>query len=151
MTGRRTSGARPDGSVRGYIHQSRISAGVSVLVLAAAVTAGGLANGFWVRNPLLTNLLASLVVVVLSVAVINAVIEHRRRRRWSALAQYVLFELVRTARVTWTTLLELLGPMRNGEENEATLTAGARALRDTPCIVAAVRELLGDPDRRQQL
>ncbi len=89
--------------------------------------------------------------VALSVAVVNEALERRQRRRWSVLAQYVLFELVRTARLTWTGLLEVLGLMRAGEQTEATLTAGARALLDTQCAVGAMRELLADSERRQQL
>ena len=99
------------GSARSRLRQTRIIAGLAVLLLAAAIASDPLANRFWERNPLLTNLVASLVVVILTVAVINEVLERRQRRRWSVLAQYVLFELVRTARLTWTTLLELLGLM----------------------------------------
>jgi len=84
-------------STRSYLRETRIIAGLAVLVLAAAIASDRLANGFWGRNPLLTNLIASLVAMVLTVAVINEVLERRQRRRWSVLAQYVLLELVRTA------------------------------------------------------
>jgi hypothetical protein len=131
--------------------QTRVIAGAAILILIAAVISDRVANGFWTRNAFLANLVSSLVVVALSVAVVNEVLERRRRRRWSVLAQYVLLELVRTARVTWTALLELLGLMYAGEETPATLSAGSRTLLDTPRIVAAMRELLADPDRRQQL
>jgi len=47
--------------------------------------------------------------------------------------------------------MELLGLMYAGEETETTLSAGARTLRDTPRVVAAMCELLAEPDRRQQL
>ncbi|HWK18530.1 MAG TPA: hypothetical protein VNR66_13845 [Solirubrobacteraceae bacterium] len=131
--------------------QTRVIAGVAILILVAAVISDRVANGFWIRNAFLASLVSSLVVVGLSVAVVNEVLERRRRRRWSVLAQYVLLELVRTARLTWTALLELLGLMYAGEETPATLSAGSRTLLDTPRIVAAMRELLADPDRRRQL
>lgn len=133
------------------MRETRILAGLALLALVAAIASDRLANGFWVRNQLLTNLVPSLVVVALSVAVVNEVLERRQRQRWSVLAQYVLFELVRTARLTWTALIEVLGLMSAGEETEATLSAGARTLRDTPRMVAAMREVLADPDRRQHL
>ena len=136
---------------RAYVPQTRILAGLALLVLAAAIVSDRLANAFWMRHVLLTSLVSSLVVVVLSVAVVNEVLERRQRQRWSVLAQYVLFELVRTARLTWTALMEVLGLMYAGEETEATLSAGARTLRDTPRVVAAMRELLADPDRRHRL
>jgi hypothetical protein len=41
--------------------------------------------------------------------------------------------------------------MYAGEETPAALSAGSRTLLDTPRIVAAMRELLADPDRRRQL
>jgi cytochrome c oxidase assembly factor CtaG len=51
------------------------------------------------RHTLLTGLVASLVVVAVTAAVLNEVLERRQRERWSVLAQYALFDLVRTARL----------------------------------------------------
>ena len=138
-------------SARGRLRQSRAFAALSVLVLAAAIASDSLARGFWERHPLLTGLAASLAIVILTVAVVNEVLERRQRRRWSVLAQYVLIELVRTARVTWTTLMELLGLMSGGEATEAALGAAAETLRDTARVSAAMHELLEHPDRRQRL
>ena len=136
---------------RGYLRRTRVIAGLAVALLAAAIVSDRLDRAFWARNPLLTNLASSLVVVALSVAVFNEALERRRRRDWSVLAQYVLFELVGTARLIWTTLMEILGLMYAGEETEAALSTGARTLHDTPLVTAAMRELLADPERRQQL
>ena len=58
---------------------------------------------------MLAGLVASVIVVMLSVAVINEVLERSRRRRWSTLAQYVMFELVRNARMIWLGVLEVGG------------------------------------------
>ena len=58
---------------------------------------------------MLAGLAASVLVVMLSVAVINEVLERRRRQRWSILAQYVMFELVRNARMIWLGVLEVAG------------------------------------------
>jgi hypothetical protein len=68
-----------------------------------------------VRHPLLAGLASSAIVVMLSVAIVNEALEIRRRRRWSVLAQYVMLELVRDARMLWTAVLELAGvPEANG-------------------------------------
>jgi FG-GAP repeat len=41
-------------------------------------------GSFWLRHALLASIVGSVIVVMLSVAVINEVIETRRRRRWRA-------------------------------------------------------------------
>jgi hypothetical protein len=67
---------------------------LSVLVLSGAI-AWDLANdGFWARHVLFTGLVASFVVVAVTAAVLNEVLERRQRQRWSVLAQYALFDLV---------------------------------------------------------
>ena len=63
------------------------------------------------RNALLAGLLSSLIVVMLSAAVFNEAVERRNRRRWSVLAQYVMLELVRQARLVWTSVVEVAGLM----------------------------------------
>ncbi|HTU78475.1 MAG TPA: hypothetical protein VMF09_06925 [Solirubrobacteraceae bacterium] len=133
------------------MRQTWALAALAVLLLAAAVASDPLAKSFWERHPLLSNLVASLVAVILTVAVVNEVLERRQRRRWSVLAQYVLMELVRSARLTWTTLMELLGLTFAGEETEAALSAGAEALRDTPRVIGAMCALLADHERRERL
>jgi hypothetical protein len=133
------------------VWQTRFIGAVAAFTLVAAILLDQMDERFWDRHALLTDLVASLLVVGLSVAVVNEALERRQRRRWSVLAQYVLFQLVRHARVTWTGLMELLGLMPAGNETEATLDASAQAVRDTPRVVGALRELLADRDRRQQL
>ncbi len=127
---------------------TRIIAGLSVLVLSGAI-AWDLANdGFWSRHALLTSLVASLIVVALTAAVLNEVLE---RERWSVLAQYALFEFVHTARLVWTGLLELAGLVPDGELDDGALAAGSEAVRDTPRLTAAMDEMLASADRREQL
>ena len=104
---------------------TRIIGGLSVLVLAGAI-AWDLANdGFWFRHVLVASLVASLIVVAVTAAVLNEVLERRQRERWSVLAQYALFEFVRTARLVWSGLLELAGLVPDGELGDAALAAGA--------------------------
>ncbi|HEY2438464.1 MAG TPA: hypothetical protein VGH93_14880 [Solirubrobacteraceae bacterium] len=138
-------------SRRAYVPGTRIIAGLSVLVLSGAIVWDLANDGFWSRHALLTGLVASLIVVAVTAAVLNEVLERLRRERWSVLAQYALFDLVRTARLVWSGLLELAGLAPDGELGEEALAAGSEAARDTPRLAAAIDEMLADPDRRQRL
>src|ERR1700676_752961 len=82
---------------------------LALAVLVGAVVSDVLDGSFWVRHALLASLVGSVVVVMLTVAVVNEILERRRRRRWSVLAQYVMFELVRNARMIWSGILDLAG------------------------------------------
>ncbi len=148
---RQIVGPRRTGSPRAYVHATRIIGGLSVLVLSGAI-AWDLANdGFWSRHALFTSLVASLIVVAVTAAVLNEVLQRRQRERWSVLAQYALFDLVRTARLVWSGLLELAGLVPDGELGDAALAAGSEAVRDTPRLAAAMDEMLASADRREQL
>ena len=128
-----------------------IIGGLSVLVLSGAVVWDFVNDGFWSRHALFAGLVASLIVVALTAAVLNEVLERRQRQRWSVLAQYALFDLVRTARLVWAGLLELAGLVPDGEFEDGALAAGTEAVLDTPHLAAAIDEMLANPDRREQL
>jgi hypothetical protein len=128
---RHAVGPRRTDSLRTYVRATRIIGGLSVLVLFGAI-AWDLANdGFWSRHALFTSLVGSLIVVAVTAAVLNEVLERRQRERWSVLAQYALFEFVRAARLVWGGLLELAGLVPEGELGDAALAAGSEAVRDS--------------------
>ena len=104
-----TVGPRRTDSLRTYRRETRPIGGLSVLVVSGAI-AWDLANDrFWSHHALLTSLVASFIVVAVTAAALNELLERRQRERWSVLAQYALFDLVRTARLVWSGLLELAG------------------------------------------
>jgi hypothetical protein len=148
---RHAVGPRRTDSFRAYARASRIIGGLSVLVLCGAIGWGLVNDRFWSRHALLTSLVASLIVVAVSAAVLNEVLERRQRERWSVLAQYALFEFVRTARLVWSGLLELAGLVPDGELGDGALAAGSEAVRDTPRLAAAMDEMLASADGREQL
>ncbi|MGO9823497.1 MAG: hypothetical protein ACLPTJ_22940, partial [Solirubrobacteraceae bacterium] len=148
---RKSVGPRRTDSVRTYVRATRIVAGLSVLVLCGAIAWDLVNDGFWSRHALFTDLVASLIVVAVTAAVLNEVLERRQRERWSVLAQYALFDLVRTARLVWSGLLELAGLVPNGDLGDGALAAGSAAVRDTPRLAAAIDEMLASADRREQL
>jgi hypothetical protein len=148
---RRTVGPRRSDSVRTYVPSTRIIGVLSVLVLSGAVAWDLADDEFWLHHTLLTGLVASLIVVAVTAAVVNEVLERRQRERWSVLAQYALLDLVRTARLVWTGLLEFAGRAPEGELADGTLAAGSDAVLDTPRLAAAMDEMLASADRREQL
>src|SRR5262249_51837516 len=148
---RRTVGPRRSDSPRTHVRSTRIIAGLSVLVLCGAVVWDLVDDTFWLHHTLFTGLVASVIVVAVTVAVLNEVLERRQRERWSVLAQYALFDLVRTARLVWTGLLELTGLVSDEELEAGTLAAGTEAVLDTPHLAAAMEEMIANADRREQL
>jgi hypothetical protein len=148
---RRTVGPRRTDSHRTYLGGTRIIAGLSVRVLSGAIVWDLVNDGFWSRHALFTNLVASLIVVAMTAAGLNEVLQRRRRERWAVLAHYALLEFVRTARLVWGGLLELAGLVPDGELGDEALTAGSEAVRDTPRVAAAIDEMLASAERREQL
>jgi hypothetical protein len=148
---RRTVGPRRTDSHRTYVRGTRIIAGLSVLVLSGAIVWDLVNDGFWSRHALFTSLVASLIIVAMTAAGLNELLQRRRRERWSVLAQYALFEFVRTARLVWGGLLELAGLVRDGELGDEALAVGSEAVRDTPRLAAAIDDILASAERREQL
>lgn len=148
---RRALGPRRTDSLRTYARATRIIGGLSVLILFGAIAWDLADDGFWSRHALFTDLVASLIVVAVTAAVLNEVLQRRQRERWSVLAQYALLEFVGTARLVWTGLLELAGLVPDGEVDDEALAAGTEAVRDTPRLTAAMDEMLASADRREQL
>jgi hypothetical protein len=148
---RHTVGPRRSDSPRAYVRSTRIVGAVSVIVLIGAVAWDVVDDAFWSRHALFTGLVASLIVVAVTAAVVNEVLEHRQRERWSVLAQYALFDLVSTARLVWTSLLELAGLVPEEELVDGALAIATEAVRDTPRLSAAIDEKLASPDGREQL
>jgi hypothetical protein len=138
-------------SIDALLWQRRVVAILALVVLAGAVVSDLVGSSFWARHALLASLVGSVVVVLLSVAVINEVLERRRRRRWSILAQYVMFELVRNARMIWCGVLELAGLLSTEGSPREAVERSRHVVRDTSQLTAAVREIFDDEDRYSSL
>jgi hypothetical protein len=133
------------------VRTTRIIGVLSLLVLFGAVAWDLAEDGFWARHTLFTGLVAGLIVVAVTAAVLNEVLERRQRERWSVLAQYALFDLVRTARLVWTSLLELAGLVPDEELVDGALAVATEAVLDTPRLTAAIDDMLAGPEGREQL
>jgi len=86
----------------------RTAAILAILLLLAVAGSDFLIAGFWLSHPMLTAIVSALVVVVLSVAVIEVVLNRRAELRWRVLAQTALVELGEAASNTWRALAEVL-------------------------------------------
>jgi hypothetical protein len=135
------------------IQQRRLvlAAAIGLALILAAGASDFVIGSFWSRHALLTSLLANVLVVAITLAVVNEFVERRDRRRWNLLAQAVLFALTQSARATWSGLVEVLrlGEVRSGAVQP--LLEGAAVARDSERVSAAIRELLADDERRAQL
>src|SRR4029453_15420389 len=76
---RRTVGPRRSDSPRTHARSTRIIGGLSVLALSGAIVWDLINDEFWFRHTLFTALVASLIVVAVTAAVLNEVLERRRR------------------------------------------------------------------------
>ena len=145
------AGPRRSKSVDSYLRETRAVAAAAVLALIGGIVSDTVERGFWSRHALLAGLASSVLVVVLTVALVNEAVERRRRQRWSVLAQYVMLQLVRDARGIWTGLLELAGLMPPDNLSAASIEAGAQTVRDTAQLTVAARKVVTEPDRRRRL
>jgi hypothetical protein len=148
---RHRSGPRRSRSANSDLRQTRLLAIVALAAFAGGAVSDATSGSFWGRHTMLAGLAASIIVVMLSVAVINEVLERRRRRRWSTLAQYVMFELVRNAWMIWLGVLEVAGSSAIEPNHTQSIDIAAKIVRDTPQLTAAVREVVGNHDRRGRL
>jgi len=145
------AGPRRSKSVNSYLWETRAVAAAAVLALIGGIVSDSVEQGFWDRHALLAGLASSLIIVMLTVALVNEAAERRRRQRWSVLAQYVMLQLVRDARGIWTGLLELAGLMPPDNLSAASIDAGAQTVRDTERLTAAARKVVVEPDCRRRL
>ena len=128
-----------------------IAAAAGVAVIGVAAASDFLFGSFWSSHAMLTSLIAALLVLAVTVVVLNEVLDRRDRRRWSVLAQHVLFQLVQCARATWMGLVELVDGHEVETGSTEGLLVGARFALDTPAFSAATRAMLEDSERRRVL
>jgi hypothetical protein len=138
-------------SINAYLLGTRILAGVAGLALAGGVLSDVFDGGFWRGHALLAGLTSSILVVMLSAGVFNEAIERRRRQRWSVLAQYVMLQLVRSARMIWTGILEESGLLPADTAPDSLVEVGAPMVSDRTRLAAALAALISEPKRRQAL
>jgi len=126
-------------------------AAIALLALAVGIVSDAVGGTFWARHALVAGLVSSVIIVMLTVAVVNVVLERRRRERWSVLAQFVMLELVRNARLIWTGVLAQVGLLPPDTTRPDEVDTNGRIVRDTPRLTAAVREAIAHDSVRHGL
>jgi hypothetical protein len=145
------AGPRRSQSVDALVRGTRVLAIVAFVALAGGIISDVVSGRFWTRHALLAGIAASVIVVMLSVAVINELLERRRRQRWSTLAQFVMLALVHDARLIWTGVLAQLGLLALDTARPDSVDVNGRIARDAPRLTAAVRGAIADDALRRGL
>lgn len=148
---RHQSGPRRSASVESRLRQTRAVAVLALIAFVGGIISDNTNGSFWARHSLLAGLASSVIVVMLSIGVVNEVIERRRRQRWSILAQFVMFELIRNARMVWSGILDLAGLLPAQVNDPDDVAAGSQIVRDTPRLTAAVRDVVKNEETRARL
>jgi hypothetical protein len=128
-----------------------LAAAVGIGLILAAAGSDFVVGSFWERHGMLTSLLANLIVVGVTVAVVNQVLDGRDRRRWNLLAQTVLFALIQSARATWTGMLEVLELAEVHSGSVESLVQAGRVALDAERVARAADALIADEKRRARL
>jgi hypothetical protein len=150
MTRRSTGPIRSD-SINSYLLGTRILAVLAELALAGGILSDETDSAFWERHALLAGLSSSIIIVMLTVGIFNEAVDRQRRRRWSVLAQYVMLDLARNARLTWTGILNWVGLLPATEMPNPLAEVAAPIARDQAQLAPALAEAISDPSRRQAL
>ncbi len=127
---------------------------VAVASLLVLISSDFYAGRFWLDHPVTTAILASLTVVLLSVTVIEVVLNRRSERRWRLLAQYALLELAEAARAAWGVLLGVVDDGSGGSDAVADPSRVAQVLNSperAPPFKAKIEAILTDPHNRDEL
>ena len=129
-----------------------VTALIAVALVMVLVSSDFYASRFWLDHPATTAILASLGVVLVSVTVIEVILNRRSERRWRLLAQYALLELAEAARDAWVVLLHIV----DADATTSSLTplvSRASSIRPSapPVFRHKLEELLKNPSTRQEL
>lgn len=122
--------------------------------MAVLVSSDFYASQFWLGHPVTTAILTSLSVVLVSVTVIEVVINRRSERRWRLLAQYALMDLAEDARGAWGVLLNVV---QEGDDSSDEMADSSQVIQvldsptRAPILKRKIEAILTDPLRRNEL
>jgi len=129
----------------------RSAAVLAILLLLAVGGSDFVVAGFWTSHPMLTAIVSALAVVVLSVAVIEVVLNRRSEQRWRLLAQSALIELAEAAHTTWSGLAEGLHLSGASEMSPDRVRGALTSDATGPKVRRQVEEALLDRALQEQL
>jgi hypothetical protein len=127
----------------------RLAAVLAIVLLLAAGVSDFVIGSFWARHAMFTAIVSTILVALVSVTVVEVVLEQRSERRWRLLAQFGLFELADNANVTWLTLLKKLNVPGAADFEAEQVHALLDSRDDVERIGSFLGESLADPTRRE--
>ncbi|HEY3670906.1 MAG TPA: hypothetical protein VGN51_08230 [Acidimicrobiia bacterium] len=131
-----------------------VTAVLAVALLIVLISSDFYARQFWLDHPATTAVLGALGVVLVSVSVIEVILNRRSERRWRLLAQYALLELAEAAHGAWVVLLGIVDTESSDSDQAADPSRVMRVLDspDTaPAFKRKIEAILTDPHRRDDL
>jgi len=134
-------------------HPNR-AAPVAVALVVVLISSDFYAGRFWLDHPVTTAILTSLTVVLVSVTVIEVILNRRSERRWRLLAQYALMELAEAARGAWGVLLGVVDEGNSGSDVMADPSRVTQVLDSperAPVLMRKIEAILTDPRKRDEL
>jgi hypothetical protein len=129
----------------------RLAAGFAILALAAAISSDFVVATFWAHHPMVTAMLSSLLVVLVSVAVIDFILDRRAERRWGLLAQYALLELAEHAHDTWSNLAIKFNVASAADLSPDQVQHLLNSPEEAPAIMRYLEDTLADAPHREDL
>jgi len=123
-----------------WLTPRRLAAATAMVFLLAACVSDFIVGSFWARHTMFTAIASTILVALVSVTVVEVVLDQRSEQRWRLLAQYGLFELADNANVTWLTILKKLDVAGAGDLEASQV----HALLDSPDVVQGIRTVLDD-------
>jgi hypothetical protein len=136
------------------LRRLNIAALAAAAVVALLISSDFYASQFWLSHPATTSVVASLAAVVVSVTIIEVVLQRRAERRWRLLAQYGLMELAETARTAWGVLASVMDDGGGGPDEAADPARILEILQSperAPALKGRVEAALADPHDRDKL
>jgi hypothetical protein len=131
-----------------------VTAVLAVALLIVLISSDFYARQFWLDHPATTAVLAALGVVLVSVSVIEVILNRRSERRWRLLAQYALLELAEAAQGAWVVLLGIVDTESDGSDQAADPSQVMRVLDSpdrAPAFKRKIEAILTDPHKRDDL
>jgi hypothetical protein len=131
-----------------------VTALLTIAVLISLISSDFYARQFWLDHPATTAVLGAFGVVLVSVSVIEVILNRRSERRWRLLAQYALLELAEAAHGAWVVLLGIVDTESDGSDQAADPSRVMRVLDSpdrAPAFKRKIEAILTDPHRRDDL
>jgi hypothetical protein len=134
-----------------WLTPRRVAAAGAIVLLLGACVSDFTMGSFWARHAMFTDIVSTILVALVSLTVVQVVLEEQSEQRWRLLAQYGLFELADNANVTWLMLLKKLNVEGAADFQAEQVHAFLDSSDDVEAIRTFLAGSLGNPNRRETM